>query len=171
MVNGDLHYLVGQCGGEDVNEVIAANFIELFKNSPFGMAGGCNGQCTINNVRVVCGENQTEARRRRDAANDKQTSKIPLTVYFALKVPLPSNASLVNLNQTALQISNNMLEALNETDLDLNISGVVIEYDSSKLPVFRLISLVCDNGQVQRGTKCGKEFVTRVICDIKNKTI
>lgn len=158
-MNGNLHYLVDQCGGKDMNEVIASNFIELFKNSPFGMAGGCNGQCTIDNVMVVCGENQTEARRRRDAANDKKTSKIPLTVYFALKVPLPSNASLVDLNQTTLQISNNMLEALNQTDLNLNISGVVIEYDGTKPPVFHLIRLVCNKGQVQRGTKCGKELL------------
>ena len=164
VVNGNLHYLVDQCGGEDMNEVIAANFIELFKNSPFGMAGGCNGQCTIDNVRVVCGENQTEARRRRDAANEKQTSKIPLTVYFALKVPLPSNASLVDLNQTTLQISKNMREALNKTDLNLNISGVVIEYDASKPPVFHLIRLVCNKGQVQRGTKCGKECLCLLYC-------
>lgn len=156
MVNGDLHYLVDKCGGQSMNEVIAGNFIELFKNSLFGMAGGCNGKCTIDNVRVECG-NQTKARRRREAADGKQTSKISLAVYFALKVPLPSNASLLDLNQTSQQISNNLLEALNKTDLNLNISGVILEYDSSKPPVFRLTSLVCSEGQVQRETKCGKK--------------
>ena len=140
-----------------MNEVIARNFIELFKNSLFGMAGGCNGQCSIENVRVECG-NQTEARRRREAADGKQTSKISLAVYFALKTQVPSNASLLGLNQTSQQISNNLLEALKKTDLNLNISGVVIQYDSSKPPVFRLTSLVCNKGQVQRGTRCGKEF-------------
>lgn len=140
-----------------MNEVIAGNFIELFRNSPFGMAGGCNGQCSIENVRVECG-NQKEARRRREAADGKQTSKISLAVYFSLKTPLPRNASLLDLNQTSQQISNNLLEALKKTDLNLNISGVVIEYDSSKPPVFRLTSLVCSKGQVQRGTRCGKKF-------------
>ncbi len=144
-----------------MNEVIASNFIELFRNSPFGMAGGCNGQCTIDNVRVVCGD-ETEARRKRDAADDKQTSKIPLTVYFTLKVPLPTNDSLNNLNQTTLQISNSMIEALNDTDLNQNISGVVMEYDTSKPPVFRFVGLLCDKGQVLRGTTCGKEFIARV---------
>ena len=157
MVNGNLHYLVDQCGGEDMNEVIAANFIDLFKNSPFGMAGGCNGQCTIENVRVVCGANKTEVRRRRDVAEGKQKSKIPLTVYVALKVPLPMNASSIDLNRTTMQLSNNILEALLETDLNMNISGVVIEYDTSKPPVFHLTGFVCNKGQVQRGTKCGKE--------------
>ena len=73
VVNGDVHYLADKCGGESVNEVIAGNFINLFKNSPFGMAGGCNGKCTIDNVGVECG-NQTEARRRRDAPDGKQAS-------------------------------------------------------------------------------------------------
>ncbi|KAL9960417.1 hypothetical protein ACROYT_G033872 [Oculina patagonica] len=153
LVNGDLHYLAKQCSGANMNEVIASNFIELFRNSPFGMAGGCNGQCTIDNVRVVCGD-ETEARRKRDAADDKQTSKIPLTVYFTLKVPLPTNDSLNNLNQTTLQISNSMIEALNDTDLNQNISGVVMEYDTSKPPVFRFVGLLCDKGQVLRGTTC-----------------
>ena len=140
-----------------MNEVIAGNFIELFRKSLFGMAGGCNEQCSIENVRVECG-NQTVARRRREATDGKQTSKISLAVYFALKTPLPSNASLLGLNQTSQQISNNLLEALKKTDLNLNISGVVIQYDSSKPPVFRLTSLVCDKGQVQRGIRCGKRF-------------
>ncbi|XP_020600487.1 sushi, von Willebrand factor type A, EGF and pentraxin domain-containing protein 1-like [Orbicella faveolata] len=153
VVNGDVHYLADKCGGESVNEVIAGNFINLFRNSPFGMAGGCNGKCTIDNVGVECG-NQTEARRRRDAPDGKQASKISLTVHFSLKVPLPSNASLFDLNQTSQQISNNLLEALNETDLTLNINGVIIVYDSSKPPVFRLTSLVCSEGQVQRGPRC-----------------
>ena len=157
VVNGDVHYLVDKCGGESVNEVIAGNFIDLFSNSPFGMAGGCNGKCTIDNVRVECG-NQTEARRRRKAADGKQAFKIPLTVHFSLKVPLPSNAPLFDLNQTSQQISNNLLEALNETDLTLDINGVIIVYDLSKPPVFRLTSLVCSEGQVQRGTRCGKKF-------------
>lgn len=156
VVNGDVHYLVDKCSGENMNEVIASNFIDLFTNSPFGMAGGCNGKCTIENVRVECG-NQTDARRRRKAADGDQTFKIPLTVHFSLKVPLPINSSLFDLNQTSRQISNNLLEALNETDLDLNIKGVIIVYDSSKPVVFRLSSLVCSEGQVQRGTRCGKE--------------
>lgn len=158
VVNGNLHYIVDNCGGESVNEVIAGNFIDLFRNSPFGMAGGCNGKCTIDNVRVECG-NQTKARRRRETPDGKKTFKIPLTVHFSLKVPLPSNALLLDLNQTIQQhISNNLLDALNKTDLNLNVSGVFIKYDSSKPPVFRLLSLVCSEGQVQRETTCGKEF-------------
>ena len=156
-MNGDLHYLVDDCGGESVNEVIAGNFITLFRNSPFGMAGGCNGKCTIDNVRVECG-NQTEARRRRKSADGKQTAKISLTVHFSLKVPLLSNASILDLNHTSQQILNNLLEALNETDLNLNVSGVIIVYDSSKPPAFRLSSLVCSEGQIQRGAMCGKKF-------------
>lgn len=148
VVNGTLHYLTDECGGENMHEVIAGHFIQLLKNSPFGNAGVCQGQCTIDNVEVECGE-QTVRRRRRDM-------KIPLTVKFAVKVPLPSNGSVVDLKQTTQQLSSEFLAALNETDLNLNISGVVLEYDSSKPPVFRVIGLVCDKGQVLRETKCGK---------------
>ena len=156
-MNGNLHYLAHKCGGQSTNEVIAGNFIELFRNSLFGMAGGCNGKCMIENVRVECGS-QSEARRKREAADGEQTPQIPLIVHFSLKVPLPSNASSLDFNQTSQQISNKLLETLNETDLNLNISGVIIVYDSSKPPVFRLSSLVCSEGQVQRGTRCGKKF-------------
>lgn len=141
-----------------MNEVlIATNFIELFRNSPWGMAGACSGQCTIDNVEVECGD-KTGTRKRREAVDGKQSLKIPLVVHFALKVPLPTNASLIDLNQTAELLSNDILISLNETDMNLNISGIVIEYDASKPPVLRLVRLVCDKGQVQRGTKCGKEF-------------
>ncbi|XP_022803617.1 sushi, von Willebrand factor type A, EGF and pentraxin domain-containing protein 1-like isoform X3 [Stylophora pistillata] len=146
IVNGDLHYLIDECGNESVNEVIASNFIQLFQNSVFGKAGGCNGQCTIDNVEVDCGE---RGKRRR-----RETPSVPLTVRFALKVPLPANASLVDLNQTAELLSNNLLSTLNESDLNLNISGIVIEYDTSRPPHLRLASLICGKGQVQRGTQC-----------------
>ena len=85
---------------------------------------------------------------------------VPLTMRFALKVPLPVNASLVDLNETAELLSNDLLSTLNETDLNLNISGIVIKYDTSRAPQLRLVSLVCGKGQVQRGTHCGKKLVT-----------
>ena len=151
MVNGNLHYLVDACGDEAMSEVIASNFIQLFQNSVFGIAGACNSQCTIDNVEVECGE--TGTRRRRE------TPRVPLTVRFALKVPLPANASLVDLNETAELLSNNLLSTLNETDLNLNISAIVIKYDTSRAPQLRLVSLICGKGQVQRGTQCGKKLV------------
>ena len=152
IVNGDLHYLVDACGDEAVSEVIASNFIQLLQNSVFSSAGACNSQCTIDNVEVECGE--TGTRRRRETPN------VPLTMRFALKVPLPVNASLVDLNETAELLSNDLLSTLNETDLNLNISGIVIKYDTSRAPQLRLVSLVCGKGQVQRGTHCGKKLVT-----------
>jgi len=103
---------------------------------------------------VECGQ-QSGTLQRRDIADSEQASKVPLTVNFDVKVPLPSNASLVNLNQTTQQISSTILASLNETDLTL-ISGVVLEYDASKPPVVLVVGLVCDKGQVLKGTKCGK---------------
>ena len=150
-MNGELHYLTGDCGGEGMKDDIAEKFIKVLKNSPFGMIGACQSElCTIENVKVECGE-QTGTRKRRD-------TKVPLTVKFALKVPLLSNASVVDLNQTTQELSNDFLAALNETDLNLNISGVFLEYDTSKPPVLRVVGLVCDEGQVLRGAKCGKTF-------------
>lgn len=139
-----------------MHALIARNFIALY-TVYLGTIGECDGneECTIENVEVECGE-QSGTLRRRDVADSQQASKVPLTVKLAVKVPLPSNASAVDLNQTTQQISSNILASLNETDLTLNISGVVLEYDVSKPPVVRIVGLVCDKGQVLKGTKCGK---------------
>ena len=135
---------------------IARNFIALY-TLYLGTIGGCDGdvECTIENVEVECGR-KSGTLRRRDIADSEQPSKVPLTVKFVVKVPLPSNASVAELNQTTRQISSNILASLNESDLTLNVSGVVLEYDTTKPPVVRVLGLVCDKGQVLKGTKCGK---------------
>ncbi|XP_068706774.1 uncharacterized protein [Montipora foliosa] len=149
--NAEFHYLTDECGGEEMDAVIANNFIELLRRSLFGMAGACNEDCKIENVQVECGE---KTRRKRDVDDNKRTATIPLTVSFVLKVPLPSNSSQSDLNATSLQILNNIQAALNESDMTLNISGMFIEADPSKPPKLRFFRLVCDQGQVQRGTTC-----------------
>ena len=150
ILKGELYYLVDECGDEAVSEVIASNLVQLLKNSAFGSGGACNSQCTIGNVEVECGE--TGTRRRR-------TPSVPLTMRFALKVPLPANTSLVDLNETTEQLSDTLLSTLQETDLNLNINGIVIEYDTSRAPQLRFVSFVCGKGQVQRGTYCGEKLV------------
>lgn len=155
MLASQLHYLADQCTAA-IHSRIAINFIALYTQY-LGTVGGCDGdvKCTIENVEVECGR-QSGNLRRRDIADSEQALKVPLTVKFAVKVPLPSNTSLVGLNQTTKQISSNILASLNETDLTLNVSGVVLEYDSSIPPVVRIVGLVCDKGQVLKGTNCGK---------------
>ena len=135
---------------------IASKFIAHYKQYLLtAVAVDENKKCTIENVEVECGEH-IETLRRRDISDSKKTSKVPFTVKFATKVPLPSNASKADLNETIEQISSDIISVLNQRDLNLNISGVVLEYDASKPPVFRFVGLVCDKGQVLRGTKCGK---------------
>ena len=151
--NGEFHYLTDKCGGNEMDAVIANNFIQLLKSHPFGLTGACNHDCKIENVKVECGE---QARRRREIADNQRIASVPLTVSFVLEVPLPSNMSHRELNVTSLQILNDIQAALNESDLTLNISGVLIQTDPSKPPLVRFIRLVCDEGQVQRGTTCGK---------------
>ena len=85
-----------------------------------------------------------------------QPSKVPLTVNSTVKVTLPSNASFVDVNQTIQRLSSNVRKFLMETDLTLNFNGAVLEYDASNPPVLGVGSLVCDKGQVVKGTKCGK---------------
>jgi len=125
--------------------------------SYLGTVGGCDGnkKCTIENVNVECGK-RSGTLQRRDIADSEQASKVPLDVNFDVKVPLPSNTSMTGLNQTTQLISSTILASLNETDLTLNISGVVLEYDTSKPPVVRVLGLVCNKGQVLKETKCGK---------------
>lgn len=151
----EYHYLSDKCT-EEIHDSIASNFIALY-TTYLGTVGGCdeNEECTIENVGVECGDHSATLRRR-DIADSEQASKVPLTVKFALKVPLPSNTSAVGLNEATQQISSNILASLNEADLTLNVSGVILEYDSSKPPVVRTVGLVCDKGQVLKGTHCGK---------------
>ena len=151
----EYHYLADQCT-EEMHDSIARNFIALY-TLYLSTVGDCDGnkECTIENVDVECGK-KSGTRRRRDISDSTQTSKVPLTVKFNVKVPLPSNTSMIGLNQTTQQISSNILASLKEANLNLNISGVVLEYDPSKPPVVRIVRLVCDKGQVLKGTKCGK---------------
>ena len=151
----ELHYLADQCT-EKMHAQIASNFIALY-TMYLGTVGGCdeNEKCTIENVEVQCGEH-IGTLRRRDISDSKQTPKVPVTVKFALKVPLLSVAYQDDLKETIEQISSDILSAVNEADLNLNISRDVLEYDTSKPPVFRFIGLVCDKGQILRRTKCGK---------------
>ena len=135
-----------------MNEEIAYKFIQILKSSSEGLRI-CESNptvCTIKNVKVQCGK---QTRRRRDT-----TATIPLTVAFELKVPLSnhSNSSL-DLNQTSLQITNDILAALEKVGTSLNVTGVVIVKDATRPPEIRLTRLECDTGQVQRGTACGKE--------------
>lgn len=135
-----------------MNEEIAQNFINLFKSFSSGL-DICEKRpavCTIQNVKVECGK---QTRRKKVT-----TATIPLTATFALKVPLSnsSNSSL-DLNQTSLQISNDILAALEKVDMSLNVTGVVIVEDTTRPPEIRLTRLLCDEGQVQSGTICGKD--------------
>ena len=135
-----------------MNEEIAGKFIALFKKLTFGNIHCMNNPaiCSIENVKVECGK---QTRRRRDTR-----ATIPLTVTFALKVPLSNSSdSSLDLNQTSLQISNDILAALEKVDMSLNVTGVVIVEDTTRPPEIRLTRLVCDEGQVQSGTICGKD--------------
>lgn len=154
LLASELHYLAEQCT-EGMHAGIASNFTELVTRH-LGTVGGGSEKCAIENVEVACGK-RSIILRRRDIVDSVQSSKVPLTVTFAVKVPLPGNASVVGLNQTTQKISSEILGFLNETDLSLNNSGVFLEYDVSKPPVVRIIGPVCDKGKVQ-GAKRGKTW-------------
>lgn len=151
----ELHYFAEQCTKE-LHVHIARNFIELVTQHLDIIRGDNEKEkSAIENVRVECGERSITLRRR-DIADSEQSSKVPLTLKFATKVPLPCNVSVVDLNQTVQQTTSDILASLNKTGLTLNITGVVLEYDASKPPVVHKIGLVCDKGQALKGTKCGK---------------
>ena len=157
LLASNLHYLAEQCT-EEIQALIAKNFIDLITQH-LGTIGGGNGneKRAIENVHVEC-EERSIILRRRDIVDREQSSKVPLTLKFATKVPLPSNVSVVDLNQTTQQMTGDILAFLNKTDLTLNITEVVLEYDASKPPVVHTVGLVCDKGLVLRGTKCGKTW-------------
>ena len=146
-----------------MREEIARNFIDLLKRTPFGQAGACSdvSQCNIQNVKVECG---VTTRRKRDTTSNQNTRTIPLTVSFSLKIPLSGDLNTsVDINQTSVQISKEVLTVLGKVDMTLNVSGMVIRTDPSKLPQFQLSRLVCEEGQVQSGVMCGKGIMVQMI--------
>ena len=133
--NGKYHYLTDNCN-KDLTDEIVTNFKALLLRSWLGRQM-CDSipDCENNiNVDVDCGE---ETRRRRDT-----TASVPLTVNFALKIPLSnySNTSL-DLNETSLQISTDILTAL-EPAASLNITGVFIVADTTRHDLLKFTSLV-----------------------------
>ena len=150
MLNGRYHYLTNNCN-KDQTEEIVANFKALLFGSPFGqhICGSIPDCQNSIKVDVNCGE---QTRRRRDT-----TASVPLTVNFAVEVPLANYSNtLLDVNETSLQISNDILAAL-EPAASLNITGVVIVVDTTRPPEIHLNSFVCGDGQVLVGTKCGKD--------------
>ena len=146
-----------------MREEIARNFIELLMRSPFGQAGACRdvSQCNIQNVKVECG---VTTRRKRDTTSNQNTGTIPLTVSFSLQIPLSGDLNTsVDINQTSVQISKEVLTVLSKVDMTLNVSGMVIRTDPSKPPQFQLSRLVCEEGQVQSGVMCGKGIMVQMI--------
>ena len=106
LFNGWYHYLTNNCSKELTQEIVA-RFMALLRQ-PFWSPGICRTTRDCQNIKVdvKCGE---ETRRRRDTA-----ALLPLSVNFALEVPLSnysSNTSL-DVNETSLQISNDILAAL-----------------------------------------------------------
>lgn len=155
--NGQYHYLTDTCS-KDLTEEIVAKFKSLLLGSPFGqhicqIIPDCENDV---NVDVTCGE---QTRRRRDSA-----AVLPLSVNFALKVPLSNYSSntLLDQNETSLQISNDILAAL-EPAASLNITGIVIVVDTTRPPEIYLASFVCGDGQVLIATKCGKDSINPTI--------
>ena len=137
---------------------IASNFIDLVSQRLGTIKGGVAIQKgAIENVQVEC-VGQSITLRRRDIVHSQQSSEVRLTLKFAVKVPLPSNVSVVDLNKTTQELSSDLANSLNETDLTLNISGVILEYDESTPPVVRVVGLFCDKGQILKGANCGKTW-------------
>ena len=146
-----------------MREEIARNFIELLMRTSFGHAGACSdvSQCNIRNIKVECG---VTTRRKRDTTSNQNTTTIPLTVSFSLQIPLPGDLDTsVDINQTSVQISKEVLTVLSKVDMTLNVSGIVIRTDPSKPPQLQLSRLVCEEGQVQSGVKCGKSIMVPMI--------
>ena len=129
----------------------------------FGQAGACSdvSQCNIQNVKVECG---VTTRRKRDTTSNQNTGTIPLTVSFSLQIPLSGDLNTsVDINQTSVQISKEVLTVLSKVDMTLNVSGMVIRTDPSKPPQFQLSRLVCEEGQVQSGVMCGKGIMVQMM--------
>lgn len=154
LVNGRIHYLAEECGGEESNRIVARNFITLFKKHPIGFLGGCvfNEKCTIENVRVECG---SRTRQRRESLKTRQTSKLYFQVTFTIKIPLVTNSSQ-DLNKTSQELSQNIAADLNGTKLDLDIGNETLQVDKSVSPVITIAGFACDKGQVKRKNRCGE---------------
>lgn len=142
-----------------MNERIAASFIDILMKTPFGLAGACysNPDCKIENVRVHCGE---QTRRKRDAVARRKGAPISLTISFALKLPLLGYIKNVSFEfkEITRQISKDVIASLEKANLTLNVSGVILQTDSSTSLDIQFVSFICEEGQVLSGNSCGKEI-------------
>lgn len=154
LVDGQIHYLTEECGGEESKRIVARNFVTLFKQLSFGLLGGCvfNQKCTIENVRVECGPRK---RHKRESLNRRRNSKLYFQVTFTVKVPLVRNSSK-DLNKTSQELLQTIAADLNETKLDLDIGNKTLQADKSVSPVITLAGFACDEGQVKRKNRCGE---------------
>ena len=143
-----------------MNERIAASFIDILMKTPFGLAGACysNPDCKIENVRVHCGE---QTRRKRDAVARRKGAPISLTISFALKLPLLGYIKNVSFEfkEITHQISKDVIASLEKANLTLNVSGVILQTDSSTSLDIQFVSFICEEGQVLSGNSCGKEIL------------
>lgn len=154
LVDGQIHYLTEECGGEESKRIVARNFVTLFKQHPIGFLGGCvfNEKCTIENVRVECGSRK---RHKRESLKRRRNSKLYFQVTFTVKVPLVKN-SFKDLNKTSQELLHTIAADLNETKLDLDIGNKTLQADKSVSPVITLAGFACDEGQVKRKNRCGE---------------
>ncbi|XP_068714407.1 uncharacterized protein [Montipora foliosa] len=147
---GQAHYLTSSCDHTpDMLEEIRMNFIRLFYGTTFGIrVCGTDPLCRGKfKVQVKCSE---QSRRKRETV-----AKFPLTIDFEIRVSLSYyNKTSVDFNQTFKETSRDILSSLKNGDWSLNVSGVVIETDTSRPPEVRFLRLVCNKGQVLRGTSC-----------------
>lgn len=143
-----------------MNERIAASFIDILMKTPFGLAGACysNPDCKIENVRVHCGE---QTRRKRDAVARRKGAPISLTISFALKLPLLGYIKNVSFEfkEITHRISKDVIANLEKANLTLNVSGVILQTDSSTSLDIQFVSFICEEGQVLSGNSCGKEIL------------
>lgn len=142
-----------------MNERIAASFIKILMTTPFGLAGACysNPDCKIENVRVHCGE---QTRRKRDSVARRKGAPISITISFSLKLPLIEYINNVSFEfkEITYQISKDVIASLEKANLTLNVSGVILQTDTSTSLDIQLVSFICDEGQVLSGNSCGKEI-------------
>lgn len=142
-----------------MNERIAASFIKILMTTPFGLAGACysNPDCKIENVRVHCGE---QTRRKRDSVARRNGAPISITISFSLKVPLIEYINNVSFEfkEITHQISKDVIASLEKANLTLNVSGVILQTDTSTSLDMQFVSFICDEGQVLSGNSCGKEL-------------
>ncbi|XP_072179392.1 LOW QUALITY PROTEIN: uncharacterized protein [Diadema setosum] len=143
----ELLYFTGSCGTQETRDEIAAAFLQILLNTDFSDICTQTDQCTVENVKVTCGDMSATKKRRRRRRRSGHQSFLPDSREEAM--PVPSD----NMNRARRDVNIQLVIAV-EWDFVTNVNQdpslgnfeAVIEADTLMMKMSDVIQEEIDAG-------------------------